>query len=105
MAKHYVKDFTIYREKNCNGIEHVVVEIKTEIAKKYKYALSEDTRQPSLEWIETLLTRGLSYAKENSAKIDISEFLERYYVFIEFPKKAIEDLGYVSTQFTAWKID
>ena len=104
MARHSVKDFTISRYKNENGFENVIVEIKTEIAKKFKYALSEDTRQPSLEWIETLLKTGLTYARDNSSKIDISEYLERNYVFIEFPKEAVKDFGFISTQFTAIKV-
>ncbi|RDF08380.1 hypothetical protein [Haemophilus sputorum] len=104
MAKHSVKDFTISRCKNENGGENVIVEIKTEIAKKFKYALSADTRQPSLKWIEDLLTKGLTYARDNFSKIDISEYLERDYVFIKFPKEAVKDFGFISTQFTARKV-
>ena len=104
MARHSVKDFTIYRYKDENGFENVIVEIKTEIAKKFKYALSADTRQPSLEWIETLLTTGLTYARDNFSKINISEYLERDYVFIEFPKEAVKDFEFISTQFTAIKV-
>ena len=104
MARHSVKDFTISRYKNENGFENVVVEIETEITKKFKYALSADTRQPSLEWIETLLKTGLTYVRDNSSKIDISEYLERDYVFIKFPEEAVKDLGFISTQFTARKV-
>lgn len=104
MARHSVKDFTICRYKDENGFENVIVEIKTEIAKKFKYALSADTRQPSLEWIETLLTTGLTYARDNFSKINISEYLERDYVFIEFPKEAVKDFEFISTQFTAIKV-
>ncbi|TYB21612.1 hypothetical protein FXB85_05065 [Aggregatibacter actinomycetemcomitans] len=104
MARHYVKDFSISRSKNGEH-EYVVVEIKTEIAKKYKYAIFKDTRQPTLEWIEKLLDKGLSFAKQKKSKIEISEYLERSYVLFEFSKEAIEDLGYVNTQFTAVKVE
>jgi hypothetical protein len=104
VAKHYVLDFSIHREKRENDIEEVILEIKTEIAKKFKYALSEDTRQPTLEWIEKLLTTGLTYAKKQHIKIDINEYLERNYLFIRFPKDAIESLGYVDSQFTAVRV-
>lgn len=100
MAKHYVIDFSLERIIDEKNVERLIVEIKTEIRKKFKYELTPDTRQPTIDFMENNLRNGLTFAKENSIKIDISEYLERMYIFIDLP-----NVDTLASQYTARKVD
>ncbi len=100
MAKHNVIDFSLERITDERGVQRLIVEIKTEIKKKFKYELTPDMRQPTIDFMENNLRNGLAFAKENFKKIDISEYLERMYVFIDLP-----NVEKSSSQYTARKVN
>ncbi|MDG2956901.1 hypothetical protein P7L95_09090 [Bisgaard Taxon 10/6] len=99
MAKHNVIDFSLTRDITENGVECLLIDIKTEIPKKFKYHLFTDVRQPTIEFMEKNLMAGLTEAKIYNKRIDISEYLERLYVFIDLP-----GIDKLYNQYTARKV-
>lgn len=65
----------------------VHVDIKTDRQKAHKYRIWADTRHPDIFEIARHLNEGLGEAKKLGSKIDISDYLERMYVFIILPVK------------------
>lgn len=97
MVKRTVKSYSVTIEKdNKNGYVHL--KMTTDRQKPHEYKIKTDTRHTKLEDIETYLNDGLSEAMKTGKKIDISDYTEREYVFIE----TLASIH--STQFTANKI-
>lgn len=65
----------------------VQVDIQTDRKKLHKYRVWADTRHPDIFEIARHLNEGLGEAQRLGAKIDISEYFERMYVFIVTPVK------------------
>ena len=65
----------------------VHVDIITDRKKPHKYRIWADTRHPDIFEIARHLNEGLGEAKRLGAKIDITEYFERMYVFIVTPVK------------------
>ncbi len=63
----------------------VQIDIKTDRKKPHKYRIWADTRHPDIFEIAKHLNDGLGEAQRLGAKIDISEYLDRMYVFIVTP--------------------
>ncbi|WP_010459636.1 hypothetical protein [Acidovorax radicis] len=73
----------------------VEVDIETDRNKPHKYRIFADARHPDINEIARHLDAGLGEAQRLGAKIDISEYFERMYVFIVTPIK------YHSDQYSA----
>ena len=95
--KRTVKSYSVTIEKEGKS-GYVHLKMTTDRQKPHEYKIRTDTRHTKLEDIETYLNDGLSEALTTGKKIDISDFTERAYVFIETP------ISIHSTQFTANKI-
>ncbi len=65
----------------------VHVDIKTDRQKPHKYRIWADTRHPDIFEIARHLNEGLGEAQKLGSKIDISDYLDRMYVFIVLPVK------------------
>ena len=65
--------------------DDVHIDIQTDRKKPHKYRIWADTRHPDIAAVEQHLSAGLAQAQQLSSKIDISEYLERSYVFIVLP--------------------
>jgi len=63
----------------------VHVDIYTDRKKPHLYRIWADTRHPDINEVARHLEEGLALAKDRGIKIDISEYLERMYVFIVLP--------------------
>lgn len=95
--KRTVKSFSVKIE-NDGTRKYVHLKMTTDRQKPHEYQIATDTRHPQLDDIETYLNNGLNEALKTGKKIDIRDFEERMYVFIETP------ISIHSTQFTANKI-
>ncbi len=73
----------------------VIVEIHTDRKKPHKYRIWKDERHPDIFEVARHLNAGLTEAKATFSKIEVREYLERMYVFIELPIK------YHSDQYSA----
>ena len=73
----------------------VEVDIETDRKKPHKYRIFADVRHPNINEIARHLDAGLGEAQRLGAKIDISEYFERMYVFIVTP------IEYHSDQYSA----
>jgi hypothetical protein len=93
MAKRPLKEFEVKLVE-----EGVEVSIVADRIKPYRYLITTDERHPDAKELARHLEAGLIEAKETFAKVGISEYLERHYVFIELP------IQYHSNQYTARKI-
>ena len=85
MAKHFVHDFSIellHRPDNPKYSD-IHLSITTEISKKFNYEIHADERNPSLEQLKETLFTKLSLAKEKKLKIDIRDYPDRFYLFID----------------------
>ena len=63
----------------------VHVDINTDRMKPHKYRIWADTRHPDIVEIARHLNEGLDEAQRLGAKIEITEYFERMYVFIVTP--------------------
>ncbi|MCQ4095004.1 hypothetical protein NOM73_06290 [Erwinia persicina] len=103
MADYKVKAFLVQRKMINEGKTEAIILTASLInsagnPKEISYWLTDDTRA-TLEQIETILNAGFGYAKANSAKVGISEFLERTYIFFTLPSAT----GKTNHQFTGDK--
>lgn len=71
------------------------VDIQTDRKKPHKYRIWKDERHPDIFEVARHLNAGLTQALNQSIKIDITEYLERMYVFIVLP------IIYHSDQYSA----
>ena len=85
MAKHFVHSFRIelLPRKDQPEYSDIHLSITTEIPKKFNYEIHSDTRHPSLEELKETLTNKLSSAMEQKSQIDIHDYPERDYLFID----------------------
>jgi len=61
------------------------VDIQTDRKKPHSYRIWADVRHPDIAAVEKHLQAGLSQVVQLSSKIEISEYFERSYVFIDLP--------------------
>lgn len=61
----------------------VHVDIDTDRKKPHSYRIWADTRHPNIDDIARRLDQSLAQAKQLGSKIEVREFLERMYVFID----------------------
>lgn len=92
----YLQDFDL-QIINEKGYDVLYVTIWTDV-NSVKYRISTDERHPNLIQIQNDFRTGLTLAKNTEAVIDISEYLERMYIFVTFPNTS--DIK----QYTASKI-
>lgn len=74
---------------------NVHVHIITDRQKPHNYRIWKDERHPDIFAVAQHLKAGLSEAMRSHANIEISEYFERMYVFIELP------IPYHSNQYSA----
>ncbi|MEX9224265.1 hypothetical protein AB7W58_06055 [Providencia rettgeri] len=108
MAKYSVVNYAVTRKTSENGFDYIELELdllnSSRNPKKVAYTLHEDTRH-TLVAIEDTLNDGLSIAKSEHITIEISEYLERMYIFVKLP--VTQNNGQVKKeqyQYTAHKI-
>ncbi|EJD6039043.1 hypothetical protein [Morganella morganii] len=108
MAKYSVVNYVVTRRPSENGFDYI--ELKLDLLnssgnpKKITYTLHEDTRHTLID-IENTLNNGLSLAKSQSISIEISEFLERAYIFVKLPVTQSDGkIKKEQNQYTAHKI-
>ena len=85
MAKHFVRDFSIellQRPDNSNYSD-IHLSITTETLKEFNYEIHRDERHPSLEKLKEAVFQKLSLAKEKKLKIEIHDYVDRSYLFID----------------------
>ncbi|HAT6800628.1 hypothetical protein I5403_11900 [Citrobacter farmeri] len=103
MAKYSVNSFSVYTRVDQNEIERVYLEVElinsSGNPKKATYSMTDDTRATT-QGIINALNQGFAYAQHNYAKVGISEFKERMYLFFDLPSAQ----GKQSYQFTGKKI-
>lgn len=103
MAKYSVNSFSVYTRVDPNGIERVYLEVDLTNSsgnpKIATYSMTDDTRATT-QGIVTALNQGFSYAQQNYAKVGISEFSERMYLFFDLPSAQ----GKQNYQFTGKKL-
>lgn len=75
----------------------VQVDIQTDRKNPHKYRIWSDVRHPDIFEVARHLNAGLTQALQQSIKIDISDYSERMYVFINLP------VEYHSNQYSAEK--
>ncbi|MBQ4801075.1 hypothetical protein J8L73_18445 [Pseudoalteromonas sp. MMG006] len=97
MAKYEVAGFDIQVKDNGNGVNNIYLTINTS-KKKLSYRIWKDERYPDLLTIGKYLEDGLKLAKSTSAKIEVSDYRERLYVFFKLPEQD-------QHQFSAEKLD
>ena len=78
--KRTVKSFSV----TVSGTD-VHVDIETDRIKPHKYRIWADERHPDIFEIARHLNKGLGEALKTGAKIDITEYFDRMYVFIVTP--------------------
>ena len=85
MAKHFVHDFSIELLQRPDNPKYsdIHLSITTEISKNFNYEIHADKRHPSLEQLNEILFTKLNLAKEKKSKIDIHDYPERFYLFID----------------------
>ena len=89
-------DFDICVVKEREDFEVIHLTIKTEDG-CLKYRICSDEREPNLSMIQRELNSGLSKARDDDADIEITEYMERDYLFVRYPDGT-------SKQYTAQKI-
>lgn len=103
MAKYTVNSFSVTTSVMPNGVTRVYLDANlTNQAgnpKIAKYWMVDDTRA-STQGIINILNQGFSYAVQHFAKVGISEFAERNYLFFDLPSQS----GRENHQFTGAKI-
>lgn len=103
MAKYSVNSFNVYTRVDANGIDRVYLEVdltnSSNNPKIATYSMTEDTRATT-QGIVTALGQGFAYAQHNHAKVDISEYAARIYLFFVLPSAN----GKQSYQFTGKKL-
>ena len=96
LNKGYLQKFKVQIE-NENGYDILYVTIWTDV-NSVKYRISTDERHPDLQQIKNDFIQGLTIAKTTDSSIDIEEYLERMYIFVNFPNASDNN------QYTARKI-
>jgi len=76
----------------------IFLHIHTDRKKPHKYRIWKDERHPDIFEVARHLNEGLTEAQRTRSKIEIREYLERMYVFIELP------VDYHSNQYSAQAI-
>lgn len=103
MAKYTVNSFSVSTGVTPNGFTRVYLDVNlTNQAgnpKIAQYSLSEDTRATT-QGIVNILNQGFSYAQQIFAKVGITEFAERNYLFFDLPSQGKRE----NHQFTGKKI-
>lgn len=80
-----ISDYTIEIIKESENFSSIRLAIVTDIC-SISYRVCADSRHPDLQEIYSDLAEALAFVKENeNAVFEISEFLERAYIFITYP--------------------
>ncbi|MDE9470872.1 hypothetical protein [Xenorhabdus bovienii] len=108
MANYTVVSFDISTKTNPKGFDYIELSLdllnSSNNSKKVTYELHDDTRH-TLNAINTVLHNSLNLAISNHIKIEISEFLERMYIFIKLPVlQSDRKIKKEQYQYTAHKI-
>jgi hypothetical protein len=73
-------------EEIVEGGDHKVLHLSiTNYSGLTKYRIHSDTREPDLNLIKKNLEEGFQLAKDTDNKIIIHEYLQRAYIFVEYP--------------------
>lgn len=103
MAKYSVVSYQVKIGTDEKGIERVYLD--TELTnsggntKSYSYWMVDDTRA-TIQGIYNDVQQGFDYALEHYAKVEISEFEDRIYLFFGFPTYS----GKINKQYTGKRI-
>lgn len=91
-------DINVVTEKHPSGdLDVIHFKLKTVTNKTKKYRICTDDRHPDLGRIHQHLLDIKKETQTNFAKIEISEYLERMYIFVKCT-------GFEQAQYTAQKI-
>lgn len=78
-----------------NEFEYVKLDIKTD-EDVWEYDIRPDTRAPEVSQIASELTNALTQAQIDFSKVEIKEYKERFYLFVDVK-------GHLSRQYTGTK--
>ncbi|MQT73330.1 hypothetical protein [Pseudomonas helleri] len=89
MAKYKVEQFSSAIKNNKNGKPNLFILCKllnsSNNPATREYQISPDERFPDLAELNALVTGGFDQAKTTGAKVEISEYKERFYLFLTLP--------------------
>lgn len=89
MAKYKVRSFSILVKDNGGGYDNLYLSCElvnsagNPLVRKYRIWSDENIKDLGL--IEELIEQGLDKAKDDSSSIELTEYLERNYIFLTMP--------------------